>query len=382
MEIRKFLAPEFVFGKDARLLASRYVQNFGVRKLQIVVDKSLRHYSWYKDIITHIENNGIDYVIFDALSPNPKGIEVMNGFEQYQFNRCNGILAIGGGSTIDCAKGIGIVSSNHKHILKFEGVDKVSIPSPPIICIPTTSGTSADVSQFAIIRDMRRLIKIAVISKTLVPDVALIDPAVTQTMDKYLTACTGMDALTHAIEAFVSNANSPITDNHSLNAIRLIKNNLYDAITKPNDWEARYNMMVASLEAGLAFSNASLGAVHAMAHSLGGYYDLAHGECNAILLQHVVDFNFEAAPERFLEIGKIFEIDFTNMTLNEKKKQLLHVISRFRNDVGISDTFKNKGVKSSDIAFLSKTSLNDPCIVTNPRDVGDRDIEVIFEEAM
>lgn len=196
-----------------------------------------------------------------------------------------------GFGAIDCAKGIGVASTNRKHMLEFKGVDHVPIPGPPFIAIPSTAGTSADVSQFAIINDTDRRCKFAIISKSVVPDVALIDPTTTTTMDPYLTACTGMDALVHAIEAFVSTAHSPLFDIHALEAIRLVCKHLPFAIRNPQDAEARGGMMLASLEAGLAFSNASLGAVHAMAHSLGGYLDLPHGECNVLLLDHVVAFN-------------------------------------------------------------------------------------------
>ncbi len=193
---------------------------------------------------------------------------------------------------MDCAKGIGIVSTNRKNILDIEGIDNVPIPGPPLICIPTTSGTSADVSQFAIINDTVEKRKIAIISKTVVPDVALIDPLTTLTMPAYLTACTGIDALVHAVEAYVSTANSPLLDLHALEAVRLVCTNLPQVLAAPTDLELRGKMTLASLQAGLAFSNASLGAVHAMAHSLGGLLDLPHGECNALLLDHVVNFNY------------------------------------------------------------------------------------------
>ena len=381
-EIRKFVAPEFLFGKDVRLLAAQYMHNYRLNKILIVTDAIVANNSWYKDIINKLAEFNINYTVFDSISPNPKEIEVMEGADIYEKEGCKGILAIGGGSVIDCAKGIGVVSSNKKHILQFEGVDMIPIPGPPIICIPSTSGTSADVSQFSIIRDMQRMIKIAIISKTVVPDVALIDPVATLTMDKFLTACTGLDALTHAIEAFVSNANSPITDNHAINAIRLIKENLYHAVNDPHNLEARYNMMVGSLEAGLAFSNASLGAVHAMAHSLGGLYDSAHGECNALLLDHVIAFNFDREPERFQKIGQLFGVNYKGINDSERKKATLKKVREFKSSVGINYSLQETGLQSTDISTLAKYSINDPCIITNPRKANKRDIEVIFESAM
>jgi alcohol dehydrogenase len=381
-ETRKFVAPEFLFGKDVRLLAGQYLHNYQLKKVLIVTDPTIASKSWYGDIIDKLNEYQIAYSVFDSVSPNPKEIEVMEGAETYQHENCKGILAIGGGSVIDCAKGIGVVSSNRNHILKFEGVDMIPIPGPPIICIPSTAGTSADVSQFSIIRDMERMVKIAIISKTVVPDVALIDPIATLTMDKFLTACTGLDALTHAVEAFVSNANSPITDNHALHAVKLIRENLYIAVNEPHNMDARYNMMVGSLEAGLAFSNASLGAVHAMAHSLGGLYDSAHGECNALLLDHVIEFNFLKEPERFKKIGSFFGINYNGLTTNESKNLTLKTIREFKSSVGINYSLKNTGLHNSDIPVLANYSINDPCIITNPRKANKRDIEVIFENAL
>ncbi len=261
-------------------------------------------------------------------------------------------------------------------------IDNVTLPGPPLICIPTTAGTSADVSQFAIINNEMERVKIAIISKAVVPDVALIDPSATLTMSPYLTACTGIDALVHAIEAFVSTAHSPIFDVHALEAIRLISAHLLDALAKPDDMGLRSSLMRASLEAGLAFSNASLGAVHAMAHSLGGYLGLPHGECNAILLDHVMDFNFENAGDRYGKIAEAMGLDLRNLTTREKKQALLGVIARLKKDAGISRTLGDRGTRMSDIPALAEKALKDPCLVTNPRLAGRRDIEVIYENAL
>jgi alcohol dehydrogenase class IV len=262
-------------------------------------------------------------------------------------------------------------------------VDEVPVPAPPLICIPTTAGTSADVSQFAIINDTMRRVKIAIISKTVVPDAALIDPEVTTSMDPYLTACTGMDALTHAIEAYVSNAQSPITDLHALESIRLIWHYLYRAINQPTDVEARTQMMLASLYAGLAFSNASLGAVHAMAHSLGGFLDLPHGECNALLLEHVVAYNFESAPERYQRIAQVIGIKETNPNLDVQKNALIYALHEMRQRVGINKSLGQCGVNIQNIPDLAANAMRDSCMVTNPRVPTSQDeIEDIYAAAL
>ena len=382
MELRKFVAPELVFGLDARLLAGRYAKNFGAQNVLIVSDPGIIAAGWLDEILHVLESEGLSYEIYKDVTPNSKEEDIIKGAEVYKNEECNAIIALGGGSTLDCAKGIGIVSSNNKNILEFEGVDKVYNPIPPLICIPTTAGSSADVSQFAVIMDQKKKVKISIISKAVVPDVALIDPVTTTTMDSYLTACTGLDALTHAIEAYVSNASSPLTDTHALNAIQLIWSSLVKTIHNPGDLGLRGSMMLGSLEAGLAFSNASLGAVHAMAHSLGGFLDLSHGECNAILLDHVIDFNFDAEPIRYQHIGEAMGINFDGMTANEKKSTIIQELKHLKESIGINHTLKQIGVKESDIFQLSKNAMEDSCIVTNPRRPKQEDIWEIFKNAL
>ena len=382
LELRKFVAPEFIFGVGARDLTSQYGRNFGARKALVVTDPGVMAAGWTADVTTNLESAHIPFTIFSQVSPNPRAEEVMAGAEIYQSHGCDIIVAVGGGSPMDCAKGIGIVSTNKKHILEFEGIDQVAAPMPPLICIPTTGGTAADVSQFAIITNLQDRIKIAIISKAVVPDVALIDPLTLTTMDPFLTACTGIDAMVHAIEAYVSNAQSPVTDLHALEAIRLVKGNLLDCIAAPDNVAARSQLMLASLEAGLAFSNASLGAVHAMAHSLGGLLDLPHGQCNAVLLQHVVAFNHTASPERFARVGDALGLNLQGMTTSRQKTAVVSEIKRLREEVGVYHTLGQMGVNRSDIPQLAKNALNDACMVTNPRCPNQRDIEVVYEEAL
>ncbi len=382
LELRKFVAPEFVFGPDASGLIGRYLTNFGAEKVLIVTDPGIIAVGWVEKISELITNEGIDHVIFSSISANPRSAEVMAGAEFYHENHCDIIVAIGGGSPMDCAKGIGIVTSNHQHILSFEGIDNVPVPGPPLICIPTTAGTSADVSQFSIITDEKDEVKIAIVSKTTIPDAALIDSKTTMSMPPYLTACTGMDALVHAIEAYVSTANSPIYDLHALEAMRLLNKNLLPVLIDPDNIELRNNVMLGSLQAGLAFSNASLGAVHAMAHSLGGFLDLPHGECNAILLEHVIAYNFPAANERYTRIGEALELDLKGLQLPEIKNLIVSEIDRLKRSVGIQKSLGELGINRTDIPTLAQKAMKDPCMVTNPRVPTQRDIEVIYEEAL
>ncbi len=380
-ELRKFVVPEFMFGPGARHKAGRYAKNFGARKVLVVTDPGVIATGWTEQVIASLKKEGLPYTIFSEVTPNPREGDVMAGAEVFESEHCNVIIAVGGGSPMDCAKGIGIVGSNRKPILEFEGVDRVPVPSPPLICIPTTAGSSADVSQFAIITDTERRVKITIISKTVVPDVALIDPVTTTTMDAYLTACTGMDALAHAVEAFVSNAGSSFTDLHALEAVRKISASLLPATAEPDNVALRSQMMMGSLHAGLAFSNASLGAVHAMAHGIGGYLDLPHGECNAILLEHVMAFNLEAASERYQAIGKAMGLDLREVRPDQISSAILAEVSRLRRSAGIDRTLGRIGMNRDCIPELARKAMNDPCMVTNPRRPTQRDIEAIYEAA-
>ena len=381
-EMRKFVAPEFIFGVGARHRVGFYARNMMARRALIVTDEGVAGTGWLGELQTDLRNVGVDFVVFKGLTPNPKDHEVMAGARFYAEERCDVIIALGGGSVIDCAKAIGVVHTNGCDVLDFEGVDQIELPGPPLICIPTTAGTAADISQFCIVVNSSERYKMAIISKTVVPDVALVDPETTLTMDSYLTACTGMDTLTHAIEAYVSTASSPVVDVQALAAIHLVAENLERAVAVSDDLAARENMMLASLQAGLAFSNASLGAVHAMAHSAGGFLDLPHGECNAILLEHVVRFNVTAAPERFRTIAETFGIDSRGMNDHTVAAQLTDRLASLRRRIGIGDGLAARGVKTTDIPSLVQHAIADACLVTNPRRVEAGDAKVIYGEAL
>ncbi len=381
MEPRKFVVPEFVIGEGSLNLAGQYAGNLGAKKAFLVTDPGVINCGWAKKVQMSLEKAGVNYVIFSDITPNPRDTEVMAGAEKYLRERCDIIVVVGGGSPMDCAKGIGIVANNQEQILTFEGVDQVVVPIPPLICIPTTAGSSADISQFAIITDTKRKVKIAIISKAIVPDVALIDPVTTTTMPANITAYSGMDAFVHAIEASVSTANSMITNLLALEAIRVIRKNLLNAIEYPSDMNYRNPMSSGSLLAGIAFSNASLGLVHSMAHSLGGYYDLIHGFCNGIMLDYVFDFNFESAIDQYSRVAEALGLDLNGLSCDQKKNKIREELISFKKSIGITQSLSDAGVKKEDIPLLAGHVLSDPCLVTNPKEPSLRDIENIYERA-
>jgi len=381
-ESRKFACPELVSGIGSREHAANCARNLGLRHVLVVSDPGVSDAGWTGSVTDILDAGGINHTVFLGVTPNPRMDEVMRAAEIYRETGCDGLVAVGGGSPIDCAKGIGVVVSNNKHIRDVEGVDEIPKPMPPLICIPTTAGTGADVSQFAIFLDQEREIKITVISRAVVPDVSLVDPETTTTMDAFLTACTGLDALTHAIEAYVSNLSSPTTDLFALEAIRLVAGGLIEALETPLNIERRDVMMRASLFAGLAFSSASLGAVHAMAHSLGGALDLAHGECNSLLLEHVVAFNFDAVPDRYREVAAAMGGDVVGVADDEVRDDLLDRLRDLRSRVGVDGGLGKLAVTPDQLAGLAETALLDPCMATNPRVADVSDIEQIYVRAL
>ena len=380
--LRKFVSPEIIFGVGARKTVGNFARNFGAHRVLIVSDPGVLAAGWVADVEQSLAETGIDYRLYTDVSPNPRAEEVMQGAAFYSQEGCDVIVAVGGGSPMDCAKGIGIVSANNADILSFEGVDQIQAPVPPLVFIPTTAGTSADVSQFAIISDQDSRTKISIISKAVVPDVSLIDPETTTTMDPFLTACTGVDAMVHAVEAYVSTASGPLTDMHALEAIKLINSNLVALVKNPSDIQLREQVMLGSMKAGLAFSNAILGAVHAMSHSLGGYLDLPHGLCNAILLDHVIDYNYSSAEDKFRIITDTVGIDTRGLNSQQIKQRLLDGVHDLKQQVGLTMRLKEAGVSSCDIPMLSGQAVKDPCLLTNPRKSNKRDVEVVYEEAL
>lgn len=379
LTLRKFLSPEIVYGEGALKLAGRHAANLGATKVLVVTDPGVQQVGWTLQVEESLHEMGLSHVTYNNVTPNPKDYEVMEGAEVYLRETCDLIVAVGGGSPMDCAKGIGVVAGNQGNIVDFEGVDEVPLPGPPFIFVPTTAGSSADVSQFAIITDTKRRVKIVIISKMVIPDIALVDPQTTVTMPPDLTAATGMDALCHAFEAYVSTASSPLTDMAALSAIERVMENLMGAFSHPSDMTFRNNMMMASLMAGLAFSNASLGLVHAMTHSLGGVFGLAHGECNAILLEEVIRYNYSATADKYDQLARAMAIDIDRYGSSEKADKIAQHVASLRKKLAITQRLGDMGVLLSDIPQLADYAIKDPCLATNPRIATPGGIEKLFK---
>jgi alcohol dehydrogenase len=374
-ELRKFVTPEIITGRGERSYAGTYARNVGLTRALLVTDPGVLEAGWAGETQAALAEAGVESELFSELTPNPKTAEVEAGAARYREAGCDGVVAVGGGSPIDCAKGIGILATNDGPVRSCEGVDRIGRPIPPLICVPTTAGTGADVSQFAIITDEERRSKMAIVSKAVVPDVSLVDCETTTTMDAELTACTGMDALVHAFEALASNACSTLTTVLALDALPRVFDHLVAATEQPQNLDHRRPMMLASLQAGIAFSNASLGLVHAMAHPLGGYLDLPHGLCNALLLEHVVAYNFDSAAESYTRACE-------RLGLEPSGEALCDAIRELRQRVGLDGKLSAHGVRNEHLPRLAELALTDPCVVTNPRRPNAADVIAIYEQTL
>jgi len=324
----------------------------------------------------------VNAVIFNGTQPNPTDDNVHEGHDLYASEGCDLIISLGGGSAHDCGKGIGIVATNGGSIRDYEGVDKSAKSMPPFIAVNTTAGTASEMTRFCIITDTSRKVKMAIVDWRVTPNVAIDDPLLMKGMPPALTAATGMDALTHAVEAYVSTIATPVTDACALKAIELIAGYLRAAVANGEDMEARDKMCYAQYLAGMAFNNASLGHVHAMAHQLGGYYDLPHGVCNAILLPHVSRFNLIAKMERFADIAVAMGENIEGLSTRAAADLALTSIQTLSTDVGIPSGLNSLGVKEEDLKIMAENAQKDACGLTNPRCPTLEDVIGIYRNAL
>ena len=358
------------------------IKTLGGKKTFICTDKGIVDAGLCDTIVEIIKNDvGVDPVIYDATHPNPTDKNVHDGLKVYQDKGCDLIISLGGGSAHDCGKGIGIVATNGGNIRDYEGVDQSTKSMPPFIAVNTTAGTASEMTRFCIITDTSRKIKMAIVDWRVTPNVAIDDPLLMAGMPPALTAATGMDALTHAIEAYVSTIATPITDACALKAIELIATNLRAAYANGADMAARDNMCYAQYLAGMAFNNASLGHVHAMAHQLGGFYDLPHGVCNAILLPHVQRYNLIAKMDKFVDIARAMGEIVDGLSLRDASKKALTAIQDLSEDVGIPRGLKELGVKDKDLKVMAENAQKDACGLTNPRRPTLDDVIQIYRNA-
>ena len=354
----------------------------GATKMLIVTDAGLNKLGVADQIKKLVEEAGLKAVIYDGAEPNPTDKNVHDGVKVYKDNKCDGIISLGGGSSHDCGKGVGLVIAGGGNIRDYEGVNKSTKPMPPFLAINTTAGTASEMTRFCIITNTDTHVKMAIVDWRVTPNIAINDPLLMVGMPPALTAATGMDALTHAVEAYVSTIATPITDACAIKAIELIASWLRPAVANGTNVEARDRMAYAEFLAGMAFNNASLGYVHAMAHQLGGFYNLPHGVCNAILLPEVCAFNKIACPERFADIAVAMGEDVTGLAAVDAADVAIAAIRKLSKDVGIPAGLSELGVKEADFEVMGTNAKKDACQLTNPRLATLQQVMGIFKAAM
>lgn len=377
-----FIPSVNVIGENALQDALTHIQNYGFKHALIVSDAFLSKSGVIKIVTDLLAKVNLQASIFDGTHPNPTVTNVNDGLKILKANHCDFVISLGGGSPHDCAKGIALLATNGGEIKDYEGIDKPQKPQLPLVSINTTAGTASEITRFCIITDETRHIKMAIVTPQVTPILSVNDPSLMAGMPPGLTAATGMDALTHAVEAYVSIIATPITDACALKAITLIADNLRNAVKNGKDMNARENMAYAQLLAGMAFNNASLGYVHAMAHQLGGFYGLPHGVCNAILLPHVQEYNLPKCAARLKDVAHAMHVDVKHMSDEEGAKACITAIRNLSKGVNIPANLTELKVKFEDIPVLAANALKDACGVTNPRQGGQDEVEAIFKSAM
>lgn len=355
------------------------LERLNSKKVLIVTDKGIVKAGLVKKVTNILEELSIEFEIFDDVEPNPKDSDVEAGAKAASKIIADTIIAIGGGSPIDCAKAIGVLVSHKANRIKnFEGKRSVLKPIIPLITIPTTSGTGSEVTFSSVINDTENKYKMTIKSPYIAAKVAIIDPELTITMPPLVTASTGIDALTHAIEAYTVKVAEPISDALALYSIQLISKYLPLAVTEGNNIEARSGMLMGSLLAGLAFSHSDVGSVHCMAEALGGVYDAPHGICNSILLPFVMEYNKDYCKERYAKVAEAMGGEFKS--IDEGADMAIELVRRLSKEVNLPD-FKSLNIKEEDFDFLAGMSVNNISTESNPRPLTKEDYIKIFKNA-
>ena len=352
----------------------------GYRKAFVCSDPDLVKFGVTGKVTALLEKAGLAYALYSDIKPNPTIQNVQTGVSAFQAAGADYIIAIGGGSSMDTAKAVGIIVRNPEFadVRSLEGVAPTKNPCVPIIAVPTTAGTAAEVTINYVITDVEKKRKFVCVDTHDIPVVAVVDPEMMASMPKGLTAATGMDALTHAIEGYITKAAWEMTDMFHLKAIELIAGSLRDAVR--NTKEGREQMALAQYIAGMGFSNVGLGIVHSMAHALGAVYDTPHGVANAILLPTVMEYNADATGEKYRAIAKAMGVHGTaNMSPEEYRKAAVDAVRQLGADLGVPANLGALGVKAEDVPFLAQQAMSDVCTADNPRETSQAELEELLK---
>ncbi len=379
---RIYLPPVSIVGPGSLTELTDDLKSRAYKKAILVTDGMLVKLGVAAEVEKVMKNADLDYVIFSDVKQNPSVENVNDGLSMLKENGCDVIITLGGGSPQDCGKAMGILATNGGHIEDYEGIHVSKKKSMPIIAINTTAGTASEITINYVITDVKRKVKMVMVDKNCLVDIAVNDPLLMVNKPASLTAATGMDALTHAIEAYVTAGAYEWSDTLSLKAIELISSSLRDAVNDGKNVEARSKMAWGQFIAGQAFSNCGLGYVHSMAHQLGGFYDLPHGVCNAILLPVVEEYNAPVCGDKFRDVAEAMGVDTKGMSIEEANKAAIAAIRKLSADVGIPAGIKELGAKEDDFEIMAKNALADACAGGNPKTVNLEDTIELYKAAL
>jgi alcohol dehydrogenase len=368
------------FGDGLSRQVGAEAKNLGGTRALVVTDSGIRATGLLEPLLDDLKQAGIEGVVFDDVSPNPRDTQVAHGAEVAADEKCDVLVAVGGGSPMDTAKAIGVIQTHGGKIQDFEGLGLVRKPITPLIAIPTTAGTGSEVTFWSVVTDTTRSFKMSVGSPLLAATVALVDPLLTVGLPATITASTGMDALSHAVEGYTATLCEPLTDSLAVTAIELIGANLRQAYANGSNTEARYQMMLASLLAGVAFGNSDVGGVHCMGEAIGGLYDTPHGIAMAIYLPVISEFNCIAVPERFAVVAEALGEDVSGLSVVEAAKRAPAAICKLARDLRIPGA-SEVGVRPEDFQRLAKAASVNVSVESNPRVASENDFYAMFEVA-
>ncbi|MGD0030509.1 iron-containing alcohol dehydrogenase [Paenibacillus illinoisensis] len=375
-----YVPPVNLMGRGCLQEAGMMIQDMNIRKALVVSDRQLISSGVAEQVLSILRKSGLDYVVYDEIQPNPTCHNVHEGLKKYQEHGCDAIISIGGGSPQDAAKAIGIVATNGGHIRDYEGLHQSHHKSVPLVAFNTTAGTSSEVTINYVITDEERKVKMVMVDRNSLVSLSVNDPELMLSKPASLTAATGMDALTHAVEAMVTPGGFTVTSATAAAAVELIFEYLPRAVRDGSDLEAREHMTYACFLGGMAFNNAGLGYVHAMAHQLGGVYDLPHGVCNAMLLPYVEEMNAKHVPGKFRHIAKAIGMNVKDKSDEECSMYVIDAIRQLSREVGIPEKLSELGVTDPDLELLADNAMKDACAPGNPYQPSREEVLELFRK--
>ena len=376
-----FVSSDVTFGKDAAKELPRILKEFKAKNVMVVYDAGVKMAGIAEKVLAEVEKAGVKVTVFDGVIPNPTNEVVEEAAEIARRENIDVFVAVGGGSSIDLTKAVNILMTNPGPIGQYGGIGLVKEPVLPLIAIPTTAGTSSEITNVVALTDTKAVCKYVIIDNKIVADKVIADPEFTKTMPAGVTAATGMDAITHAVESYISNMSTALTEYHSIKALQIFHEYLPKAVANGSDMEAREKMMLGCLIAGFGFSNANLGLVHGIAHTLSAHFHLAHGVANATVLPYVMEYNADSCPEKMVDLAKAIDLPVSG-DLEKDKYLLSKELLKMTKTVGIK-TLSELGVEEKDFEMIAEDVLKEPVLGFNPKQgVTKEDVIGILKKAL